>query len=184
MIQWTIVDLACAGYSMITATMYPTFDDEAITHIVKLCGIPVVFVQRANVARLFAVGPQLPSMRHVIVLDDAISGDDREKAGQLGWNIMNWEEFMSHGQARVPLCPPKDPKAMYSICFTSGTTGTPKGAILTHVGMTAVAAALTTIFPSNYYVPGVDIHVSYLPLAHIFERTAILVMMFCGTAIG
>jgi long-chain acyl-CoA synthetase len=50
--------------------------------------------------------------------------------------------------------------------------------------MTAMAASFKTVIPSDYYVAGSDIHISYLPLAHIFERTAILVMLYCGTAIG
>ena len=136
--QWTVVDLACAGYNLVSATMwvlgvgavlvdansrsnrYPTFDDEAISYIVKLCGIPVVFVQRGNVPRLFKIGPNLPSLSHVIIIDDAVNGGDRQQAGQLGWNIMDWDEFMSKGTPRVPLCPPKDPKALYSLCFTVG----------------------------------------------------------------
>lgn len=116
--QWTTIDLACAGYDMVTATMYPTFEDKAIEYIVTLCEIPVVFAQRANVPRLFKIGSNLPSLKHVIVMDDVVSGADREQAGSLGWNIMGWEEFMSHGAPRVPLCPPKDPKALYSLCFT------------------------------------------------------------------
>jgi hypothetical protein len=57
----------------------------------------------------------------VIILDDEINSQDRSAASSLGWNLMNWDEFMAKGaQSRVPLCPPKDPKAMYSLCFTSG----------------------------------------------------------------
>jgi hypothetical protein len=78
-------------------------------------------VQRANVARLVKIAPELSSLKHVIILDDEINGQDRSAASSLGWNLMSWDEFMAKGQqSRVPLCPPKDPRAMYSLCFTSG----------------------------------------------------------------
>ena len=56
---------------------------------------------------------------------------------------------------------------LVTICFTSGTTGLPKGAMLTHGAMIAdVAGAIV----KGVTLTEEDVHVSYLPLAHIFER--------------
>jgi len=55
----------------------------------------------------------------------------------------------------------------YTLCYTSGTTGDPKGAMLTHGNMMACMAGIqmsTLSFNSD------DTHVSYLPMAHIYER--------------
>jgi long-chain acyl-CoA synthetase len=68
--------------------------------------------------------------------------------------------------------PPKA-DSVCTICYTSGTTGMPKGAVLTHRNVVSVCSALATVNTS--IGPG-DIYLSFLPLAHMFER-----LVECGT---
>lgn len=62
----------------------------------------------------------------------------------------------------------------------SGTTGNPKGAMLSHRNMICTLRAIMTMagLVEN------DVHISYLPLAHIFERVVILVVATCGASAG
>jgi long-chain acyl-CoA synthetase len=67
--------------------------------------------------------------------------------------------------------------------YTSGTTGDPKGAILTHANFVASQAAL--VFQLKYSpLDHTDVHLSYLPLAHIFERLVLMVMLAKGASVG
>ena len=70
---------------------------------------------------------------------------------------------------------------MYSLAFTSGTTGLPKGVMITHKNMLAGINA----YPSSGYVYSeADIHFSYLPLAHLFERSVALLSYLYGVKVG
>jgi len=71
---------------------------------------------------------------------------------------------------------------VYTIMYTSGTTGDPKGVILTHGNLIAELSAIKAhsggLFRTN------DVHISYLPLAHSFERGAVYAMLSCGASVG
>ncbi|XP_072150806.1 long chain acyl-CoA synthetase 6, peroxisomal isoform X7 [Setaria viridis] len=78
-----------------------------------------------------------------------------------------------------PFRPPK-PEDVDTICYTSGTTGTPKGAVISHENLIAnVAGSNLNIkfYPS-------DVYISYLPLAHIYERVNQVALLHCGVAVG
>lgn len=73
------------------------------------------------------------------------------------------------------------PKSVFTLCYTSGTTGDPKGAMISHLGVLSECTALRKLgidFDEN------DIHLSYLPLAHIFERVVSMNMIFVGASVG
>jgi long-chain acyl-CoA synthetase len=67
------------------------------------------------------------------------------------------------------------------MCFTSGTTGDPKGALLTHSNIVADAAGVLAM---GIDAGPTDVHCSYLPLAHMFERVVHVICLFSGSAIG
>uniref|UniRef100_A0A8D0DAB6 Long-chain-fatty-acid--CoA ligase n=1 Tax=Sander lucioperca TaxID=283035 RepID=A0A8D0DAB6_SANLU len=68
------------------------------------------------------------------------------------------------------IAPPPRPKDMALICFTSGTTGNPKGAMLTHENVVSNCSAFIKLTEVCCPLFCSDVHLSFLPLAHMFER--------------
>jgi acyl-CoA synthetase (AMP-forming)/AMP-acid ligase II len=76
---------------------------------------------------------------------------------------------------------PPDPQDVATFSYTSGTTGGPKGALLTHSNFLCVYAAGKALEVENF--PD-DVHFSYLPLPHVFERVMLLAVLGNGAAMG
>ncbi|KAF7643604.1 hypothetical protein LDENG_00236620, partial [Lucifuga dentata] len=79
---------------------------------------------------------------------------------------------------------PPRPEDLAVICFTSGTTGNPKGAMLTHGNLVSNCSAVIKTIDDGYPFSSRDVHISYLPLAHMFERIVEGVMLVSGASIG
>lgn len=73
---------------------------------------------------------------------------------------------------------------MCMICYTSGTTGVPKGALLTHENMVAVTTAVVEYIDTVGGLTNNDAHISYLPMAHVFEHFVQCGVTFYGARIG
>ena len=70
------------------------------------------------------------------------------------------------------------------ICYTSGTTGVPKGAIITHGNMVAVSTAVIKYIDTIGGLDANDCHVSYLPMAHVFEHFVQCAVVYYGAHMG
>ncbi|KAL0658540.1 hypothetical protein Bca4012_079125 [Brassica carinata] len=97
-----------------------------------------------------------------------------------GVKIVSYQKLLSQGRSSVhPFSPPK-PEDIATICYTSGTTGTPKGAMLSHENLISNVAGSSL---SINFLPD-DIYISYLPLAHIYERSNQIMGVYGGVSIG
>ncbi|XP_012989181.2 long-chain-fatty-acid--CoA ligase 5 isoform X2 [Esox lucius] len=100
----------------------------------------------------------------------------------IGIFAQNRPEVLGKSNLHQPV-PPK-PEDLSIICFTSGTTGDPKGAMLTHENVVADAAGVIKTFESSV-VPNIqDVSISFLPLAHMFERVVQTVIYGAGGKVG
>jgi len=95
--------------------------------------------------------------------------------------VFTFVELQKIGQAYPARPVPPSPSDLATFCYTSGTTGNPKGALLTHANLVAVSSSgLSACFdvqPSDFYL-------SFLPLPHIFERIVISSLLASGAAVG
>lgn len=103
-----------------------------------------------------------------LVSFDAFDEDIRKQGKEVGINIYHMNEVIEAGRNAITTHlkePTKD--TIYMFCYTSGTTGDPKAAMLSHGNMIAVAAAAVE---HGVILTEEDISISYLPLAHSFEK--------------
>ena len=100
-------------------------------------------------------------------------------AADLGLPVVLIESLPDRARATTPLpIPPLAPSDLVEVVFTSGTTGEPKGAMLTHANLVANATALRTVFPFQ----DDERLLSILPLSHMFEQTCGLLAPFLAGA--
>ncbi len=180
--EWVIIDQATVALGAVTVPIYPTLTPEQIAYILNDAGVRVIAVSSAEqFARIMRVRSEVPSLEHVIVFDRAFKPAPGQTAHA-------WDPFVTTGASLLESTPDERsrrleairPDDLASIVYTSGTTGEPKGAMLTHwnfVSNAVTAAELMGIRAS-------DIQLSFLPLSHVLERVVSYAMLSKGVAIA
>ncbi|XP_022068492.1 long-chain-fatty-acid--CoA ligase 1-like [Acanthochromis polyacanthus] len=183
--EWTITELACYTYSLVSVPLYDTLGTEAIAYIIDKASISTIVCDVTDKVNL--VLDCVKDIKHsvkTVVLMESPSADLVERGQQTGIHILSLEEMEAIGKANHRQPMPPRPEDMAVICFTSGTTGNPKGAMLTHGNIVSNCSACIKITEIFCPLGPSDIHISYLPLAHMFERVMQGVMLVQGARIG
>ncbi|MFH1755097.1 MAG: long-chain fatty acid--CoA ligase [Candidatus Latescibacterota bacterium] len=176
--EWMIADLAILSAGCINVPIYVTVPAKQLEYMLKDSGARAAFVSDAKqLAKLLEVRTQLPALQYVITFDancdvpGIIQLDNLIRNGASVPSSQSYEEMIS-AVIRSDWA---------SIVYTSGTTGDPKGAILTHGNFVSNATACASLIDIN----PTDTTVSFLPLSHVFERTAgYYAMMHAGVTIS
>ncbi|KAI3715462.1 hypothetical protein L6452_22445 [Arctium lappa] len=177
--EWIIVDHACSAYSYISVPLYDTLGPDAVKYIVNHSSAQAIFCVPETLHVLMSFLSEIPSVRLIVVvggLDELMPS----LPSATGVKVVSFSKLIAQGSNdRHPFRPPK-PEDVATICYTSGTTGTPKGAVLSHGNMIANTAGATIgikFYPS-------DVYISYLPLAHIYERSNLILLAYYGGSAG
>uniref|UniRef100_A0A7N8X919 Long-chain-fatty-acid--CoA ligase n=1 Tax=Mastacembelus armatus TaxID=205130 RepID=A0A7N8X919_9TELE len=188
--EWTVSELACYTYSLVAVPLYDTLGTEAITYIIDKATISTVICDVPDKARMIldCVSGKGRTVK-TIVLMEAFDSELVTRAKECGIEILSLTEFEVRLTNKslffkpVVRRPPK-PEDLALICFTSGTTGFPKGAVITHGNIISNTAAFIQVTEIHCMLNLHDIHISYLPLAHMFERVVQGVILSQGARIG
>lgn len=144
----------------------------------------VVIDKSAKAEDLLRKYDTCPSLR-VIVLIQPAEPSLKTMARQLGVEIVSFADLEKQGAAaanRTPASIPPRPEDLSTIAYTSGTTGLPKGVMLTHANVVADCVGFAVL---KYAVVDVnDIMISFLPLAHMFERLLEAIIYSVGGRVG
>ncbi|KAL1722571.1 hypothetical protein EV715DRAFT_270160 [Schizophyllum commune] len=181
--EWFIVDLAAQGYKKVLVSLYDTLGPDSVSYIINHSHLTVVFAQAAHIPSLLKLAPQATMLRLIVSLD-TLEDDARSILTQWGntcnIKVIDLAELEALGASKPQPPIPAQPDDIVSICYTSGTTGNPKGALLSHQSL-ALAVHSNTF---GMELPDDAATLSYLPLAHIYERLTELLSMALGMRIG
>uniref|UniRef100_A0A8C2ZQQ6 Long-chain-fatty-acid--CoA ligase n=1 Tax=Cyclopterus lumpus TaxID=8103 RepID=A0A8C2ZQQ6_CYCLU len=168
--EWTISELACYTYSLVSVPLYDTLGTEAISYIIDKASISTIVCDVEDKANLVldCVRHRTHSVKNIVLMETP-SVDLVHRGQRAGIHILSLQEME-----------PPQPEDMALICFTSGTTGNPKGAMLTHRNVVSNCSAFIRMTETT----SDDVMLSFLPLAHMFERVVEGVMLVHGARIG
>uniref|UniRef100_A0A8I3WU66 Long-chain-fatty-acid--CoA ligase n=1 Tax=Callithrix jacchus TaxID=9483 RepID=A0A8I3WU66_CALJA len=184
--QWVIIEQGCFAYSMVIVPLYDTLGSEAITYILNKAELSLVFVDKPEKAKLLLEGVEnklTPGLK-IIVLMDAYGSELVERGKKCGVEVISMKAMEDLGRANRQKPKPPAPEDLAVVCFTSGTTGNPKGALITHRNVVSDCSAFVKMTENTVIPRPDDILISFLPLAHMFERVVECVMLCHGAKIG
>ncbi|CAB1319764.1 unnamed protein product, partial [Coregonus sp. 'balchen'] len=184
--EWIISELACYTFSMAVVPLYDTLGEEAMVHILNLAEISLVICDKEEKAESLlgnkekGVTPTLSCL----VLFNACSDAIVERGKNCGVEILELTQLMELGRQNLTEPVPPQPQDLAVVCFTSGTTGKPKGAMITHGNIASNSSSVIKILEGSFVIQQEDVSISYLPLAHMFERMIQVSMLCHGARVG
>ncbi|XP_074816160.1 long-chain-fatty-acid--CoA ligase 5 isoform X4 [Natator depressus] len=184
--QWIISEYACYTYSMVAVPLYDTLGSDAIAFIINKGDISIVICDKPEKAQVLLENCEqgkIPGLQTIILMD-LFDDELKDKGAKEGVEILSLQEAEELGRNNLREPVPPKPEDLSIVCFTSGTTGNPKGAMLTHENVVANTAAFLKSTETTFDCKTSDISVSYLPLAHMFERVVQTIMYSSGARVG
>ena len=169
--EWTMADFGafCAG--AVVVPVYHTNSSEECEYVLSHSGSKVVLLEdAAQAAKIASVREQLPELEHVVVLSGEAEGaitlaDLRSRGAETGDTV---------ARERTAAVAPEDTA---TIVYTSGTTGPPKGCVLSHANLLYTAGAYIDRLELRDKPPVIF---QYLPLAHVLARMVSFVTLEVG----
>ncbi len=167
-VEWHVADLATLSCAAVTVPLYPTSSPEQVAYLLRHAQARVCFVENdEQLGKVLDVLASLPHLEHVVVFETT----SQEFGGP---SVVDFEGLRAAGAARVLREPGLVdarsaaimPEDLATLVYTSGTTGPPKGAMVTHSNvMWTVRSAVSRIDAREG-----ERFLSFLPLSHIAER--------------
>uniref|UniRef100_A0A665WHG1 Arachidonate--CoA ligase n=1 Tax=Echeneis naucrates TaxID=173247 RepID=A0A665WHG1_ECHNA len=172
--EWIISELACYTYSMVVVPLYDTLGPDAIRFIINTADISTVIcdkVEKAQVLLDNVERKETPGLRRIVLMDAFDSAlMERGKDCSVHVQAIQEENFTS---------------LICFVCFLSAHTGNPKGVMLTHGNVVADFSGFLKVTDVSVIFPNQDdCLISFLPLAHMFERLIESVVYCHGGRIG
>ena len=156
--QWVLFDQAALSLGLVVVPLYTEDRQDSVAYIINDAGVKVLLFENAEQWQaLRSVCAQLPCIQRMISLDRV--------AGHNEVRLQCVEEWLPEHAVFDKQVRGRD--ALATIMYTSGTTGRPKGVMLSHRNILFDAHAALVTCP----IAGTDTMLSFLPLSHAFERT-------------
>lgn len=156
--EWVIMDIGIQQIGAINVPVYPTISPGEYEYIFNDAGISYCFVGKDDLYdKVEKAKPNIPTLKNTYTLD--------QQEGRPYWEDIFSENGQAEVESRMAAIKPEE---LATIIYTSGTTGNPKGVMLSHNNIVSNVWAVRELLP----IGSGEKALSFLPLCHIFERTA------------
>ncbi len=162
--EWVLCDQACLAAGLVVTPLYVEDRADNMAYILQHTDTQILFLRNYRLWRdMEPHWAHLPALKRVVIMTD---GDELRK--NTDTRLMSLAQWLDAGENHEPATHPStQPGDLATIVYTSGTTGKPKGVMLSHTNILTNALAglrSVTVLPEDKFL-------SFLPLSHMFERT-------------
>jgi long-chain acyl-CoA synthetase len=180
-IEWSLLDFGCLCAGMPLVPIHSSLPASQVTYVLRDSGARVIFTSSdEQLEKVRAAAASCPDLTGMVVFDRG--------PGRPG-ELLGWGAFLEDGRRRRARSSEAEfrrrmrrtaPADAATILYTSGTTGDPKGVVLTHDNLFSNVRAVTQIVP----VDETDVTLSFLPLSHVLQRMVNFLFFSRGSTIA
>ncbi|PVV01924.1 hypothetical protein BB560_003638 [Smittium megazygosporum] len=186
-LEWLLADFACICSNVCSVPLYDTLSIAEILYITDETEVSTIFCSQDKVNPLLnSINSTLFTLKTIIVVDDFFEADE-QRCKSYGINLFYLEDLERIGRETPQNCASNaDLDTVSTICYTSGTTGRPKGVVILHKNFLSAVESLKVMMDNKEctMISYKDIYLSFLPLAHIYERAVVHILISRGCAIA
>ena len=165
-LEWIQCDFAIMNCGAVTVGIYPSNPAGECGYVIEHCDAELIFVENdEQLSKILPLRETIPAIKNIVIF---------ENSDQVQENVLNWSKFLQMGQnvsdaeieERSLNIKPDD---LAAIVYTSGTTGQPKGAMITHRNILfSCQSASESLYLQDHFST-----LLFLPLAHVFARLVV-----------
>ncbi|KAL5167996.1 Long chain acyl-CoA synthetase 4 [Glycine soja] len=183
--EWIMSMQACNAHGLYCVPLYDTLGAGAIEFIICHSEISIAFAEEKKIPELFKTFPNATKYLKTIVSFGKVTPEQKQEVESFGLAIYSWDEFLLVGQTQSFDLPIKKRSDICTIMYTSGTTGDPKGVLISNESIITLLAGVKRLLESvNEQLTEKDVYISYIPLAHSFDRVIEEIFIWHGASIG
>jgi long-chain acyl-CoA synthetase len=183
--EWVMSMEACNAHGLHCVPIYDTLGAGAVEFIICHAEVTIAFVEEKKIPEVLKTFPNTTQYLRTIVSFGKVTPEQREEVQKFGLAIYSWDEFLLLGDNNQYDLPVKKKGDICTIMYTSGTTGDPKGVMISNNSIVTLIAGVKRLLESvNVALNVDDVYLSYLPLAHIFDRVIEECFIKHGASIG
>ncbi len=169
-LEWIQVDVATVSIGAVIVGIYSSNLAGDCAYIINHSDAVVLFIEnQKQLDKISEIRNDLPNLKHIVMIEGTPSGVE---------GVLTWPEFMAKGaniadEEFLERASEIQPGDVASLVYTSGTTGIPKGAMLTHENLVFTSwSALESLTIEPHFI-----NFLYLPLSHVFARIIVYVCL-------
>lgn len=183
--EWIMSMEACNAHGLYCVPLYDTLGAGAVEFIISHAEVSIAFAEEKKIPELLKTFPNSTQYLRTIVSFGKVTPEQKQEVEKFGLAIYSWDEFLHVGQNQSFDLPIKKRSDICTIMYTSGTTGDPKGVLISNESIITLLAGVKRLLESvNEQLSEKDVYISYLPLAHIFDRVIEETFIWHGASIG
>ncbi|KAL5541286.1 hypothetical protein UlMin_042508 [Ulmus minor] len=183
--EWIVSMQACNAHGLYCVPLYDTLGAGAVEFIINHAEVSIAFAEEKKIPELLKTLTNTSEYVKKLVSFGKVTPEQREEVEKFGLVIYSWEEFLQLGTDKHYDLPVKKKSDICTIMYTSGTTGDPKGVLISNESIICLLAGVKRVLESvNEELHDKDVYLSYLPLAHIFDRVIEELFIMHGASIG
>ena len=167
-IDWVLCEQSCLANGLVVVPLYAQDRADNVAYILAHTEAEILVLENNSMLREMAGHlQQLTKLKRVVVCRDDDGDDSNSDINSHDSRVVTLSDWLDEGQSFTPAPSTTQASDLATIVYTSGTTGKPKGVMLSHANILRTAYAGVKSAP----VLPRDLFLSFLPLSHMFERT-------------
>ncbi|KXN74687.1 acetyl-CoA synthetase-like protein [Conidiobolus coronatus NRRL 28638] len=189
-LEWILTDLACLGMNVTSVGLFDTYGQDVLEYVLNHSEVRMIVASGNMIHRLLKTKQDIPKLKVIISMDPVPKEDPPGSASHI---LRNWAEskgihiYDFNEVDRLGYLNPEDPyiqspEHVVTLCYTSGTTGNPKGAMMTNKNLMTAIGFIVNI--AKWELKARMVYLNYLPLSHLLERAGTYCTLNVGGTVG